>query len=35
MWYKNFADQPEQALKEYKLFWFNEFLRHCERTIRL
>ena len=27
MWYKNFADQPEQALKEYKLFWFNEFPR--------
>ena len=27
MWYKNFADQPEQALNEYKLFWFNEFPR--------
>ena len=27
MWYKNFADQPEQALKEYKLFWFNEVPR--------
>ena len=25
MWYKNFADQPEQALKEYETFWFREF----------
>ena len=25
MWYKKFAEQPDSAVAEYKVFWFNKF----------